>query len=82
MLDRLGLPIAVGWPPHHIIYLQAALALPRSEHTAAFQDIADLTGRSLNAVQSKAYALQRQRLRIAPGCELRQPSKIELMGAK
>lgn len=62
MLDRFGNPVRVAWPHHHILWIDAALTLPRNEHTAAFEDIADLTGRSLVAIQSKAYAIQRARL--------------------
>lgn len=49
--------IYIGWTPVEMIYLQAALTLPRKEHTAAFQDIADMTHRSLSAVRTEAYRL-------------------------
>lgn len=68
MIDRFGNPIIIGWPAHHVIYLEAALSLPRSERAQAFQDIAELTGRALQLVRDKAYKIERERMRklVAP----------------
>ena len=63
MLDRWGNPIVVGWPPHHIVWIEAALTLPRHERTQALKEIADMVGRPLVCVQKRAYALQAARLR-------------------
>jgi 2-polyprenyl-6-methoxyphenol hydroxylase-like FAD-dependent oxidoreductase len=55
MIDRFGDPIRVGWPEYQILWLRAALDLPKPERAAAFQDIADMTGRTLSAVRDRAY---------------------------
>jgi hypothetical protein len=72
-VDRFGNGICIGWPEHHILYLKAVLTLPRDQHTAAFQDIADMTGRSLNAVRTKAYAMWQEAIdaRWAETCRSR-----------
>ena len=63
MKDRFGDPIRVGWPDFQLVWLQAALTLPRGERFEAFADIASMTGRTVAAVSSRAYALQAARLR-------------------
>jgi hypothetical protein len=63
MLDRWGQKIRIGWSDVEIIYICAALSLPRQERREAFEQIADLTGRTLAAVQERAYNLQAARLR-------------------
>ena len=65
MIDRFGAPIYVGWPEYQRLWILAALTLPRKERLAAFQDISDLTGRTLCAVQDRAYNLQAARLRAS-----------------
>lgn len=61
MIDHMGREIAVGWSDHHIVWIEAAMTLPKNKRTEAFQDIADMTGRSLNAVRCKAYWIEEQR---------------------
>ena len=61
MKDRFGNPINVGWPEHHILWLEAAMSLPARDRAEAFQDIADLTGRSFAAVYQKHCAILRER---------------------
>ena len=62
MIDRWGKTICVGWPAHHIIWLDAALSLAGEQRTSAFLDIAELTGRSFCAVRNKAYAVLQNKL--------------------
>lgn len=63
MIDHNGDEVVVAWPEHHIVWLEAALSLPKSERHAAFQDIAEMTGRTFCAVRSKAYWMnERKRL--------------------
>lgn len=55
MINRWGKSITVGWPEHHILWIEAAMTLPtRMERLSAYEDICDLTGRSLKAVMCKA----------------------------
>lgn len=54
MIDRFGKPIRVGWAPHELLYIEAALTFRASERSSAYQDIADMTGRSLIAIRAKA----------------------------
>lgn len=53
--------VDIAWPEHHIVWVEAAMTLPRSERTAAYKDIAAMTGRTLSAVRCKAYWLEEQR---------------------
>jgi hypothetical protein len=61
MLDRFGKPIRVGWAIHEILWIEAALTLPRAERLAAFEDIASMTGRTVAGVQTRAYTLAAER---------------------
>ncbi len=61
-VDRFGNKILSGWAAHEILYLKAAMELPRRERFDAFSDIAGITGRTVSAVQSKAYALHSRAL--------------------
>lgn len=66
MKDRFGNRIDVGWAVHEEIWVEAALTLPKNMRTAAYQDIADMTGRSLGCVRFKAGNLaSEQRLEAA-----------------
>ena len=59
MIDRFNNSIVVGWPAHHVLYLEAAMSLPTvAERTAAYRDIADLIGRSFQSVANKVYRLR------------------------
>jgi hypothetical protein len=63
MIDHEGSEVVVGWADHEIVWLEAALTLPKNERAAAFQDIAELTGRTFCAVRSKSYWMnERKRL--------------------
>lgn len=66
MIASDGKDIPVGWSDHHIIWIEAVMTLPKNQRTAAYQDIADMTGRTLTAVRCKAYwiAEQREYLRL------------------
>ena len=95
MIDCRGKPVIIGWQEHELVWLEAALSLDRDEHTAAFKDIANRTGRTLAAVQSKGYQLQAalcearfqfrqasQRRALMPGSQIPAPSEKQLMGAR
>lgn len=82
MIDRSGAEVVVAWPEHHIIWLEAALTLPKSERHAAFQDIAEMTGRTFCAVRSKAYWMnERKRLaRLRADAERNRPVLVVDVG--
>lgn len=52
--------IKIGWRPHEIEWLKAAMTLDKGEHLEAFKDIASLSHRSVNAVRTKAYEVRRE----------------------
>jgi hypothetical protein len=62
-LDRFGKPVRIGFAEHECLWIKAAMELPRRERLAAFNDIADMTGRSTAQIRSKAYALYNQAMR-------------------
>jgi len=47
----------IGWWPHEIIWVEAAITLKGEMKFAAFRDISEMTGRSYAAVLSKAYEI-------------------------
>lgn len=57
MIDRHGNRIDIGWAPHEILWLEAALTLRMTERMPAYQDIAEMTGRSVRAIQAKATGI-------------------------
>jgi hypothetical protein len=61
MKDRFGNPIIIGWPAHHILWIEAAMTLPHRERIAAFQEIADMTGRGYASVYGKYRDILRER---------------------
>lgn len=61
MIDRFGNKIDVAWPTHHILWVEAAMSLSQTARVQAFQDIADLTGRSYIAVYEKHRYIKRKR---------------------
>ncbi len=75
MIDRHGMPVRVAFAEHELIWISAALRLDRHEHTAAFLDIASMTGRSLQSVQFKAYAMQKARLEASRTRKVMVPSR-------
>ena len=60
MKDRFGQPTIIGYSEVEILWIRAALTLPRGERAPAFRDIAAMTGRNLHAVQDKAYKLREE----------------------
>lgn len=54
-IGRPGYP----WAPHEILWIEAALKLSASSRPAAFWDIADMTGRTVDAVETKAYLVKK-----------------------
>ena len=60
MIDRWGKRIIVGWAEHEILWVKAAIKLPRDERIEAFQDIASMTGRTEFAVRDKAKDIRAQ----------------------
>jgi len=61
MKDRFGRSIQVGWPEHHILWIEAAMTLPRAERNVAFNDIAEMTGRGYASVYYKYRDILRER---------------------
>lgn len=57
MLDRFGERIRVSYSEAERIYLRAAMTLGRMDRRPAFQDIAELSGRTLSQIRDAAYAL-------------------------
>lgn len=70
--DRWGKPLILGWWPHELIWIDAALCLPSSEYRAALRDIGDLTGRGIRAVEQKAHSIVVARRKEAAKEEARQ----------
>jgi len=60
MVDRFGQPILIGWPAHHILWVQAAMMLDIPERQAAFRDIAQMTGRSYKSVDDLRRRLEQK----------------------
>lgn len=58
MIDHFGKPVRVGYASHELIWIRAAMRLPRDERTEAYQDIAQLTGRTEFAIREKAKELR------------------------
>lgn len=67
MIDCHNKRIYVGWAEHEILWLQAAMVLPLSERSAAYQDIADMTGRTYAGITwqvSRQRGLEREHNRL------------------
>jgi hypothetical protein len=75
-VDRWGRPIRLGWPRHHLVWIEAALTLPKMERLRAYEDISSLTGRSLTAVLQRAAVVRREQ-KIAALTPL-QATRIEI----
>lgn len=58
MLDQAGKPVIVGWPEYQLLYLRAAVSLTKRDRWEAYQDIAEMVGRSFASVKRKAEMLQ------------------------
>lgn len=69
-LDRYGRQIYLGWSRHQELWVLAALELPtRFERWQAYNDIADMTGRTVKAVSAKACKLHQARLATQQYCQ-------------
>lgn len=58
MIDRHGKPISVAYAEHELIWIRAAIRLPRDDRTEAFQDIAAMTGRTEFHIRAKATEIR------------------------
>ncbi len=65
-VDRWGKPIIVGWTPTEMEWMNAVLTLPERERYAAYQDIAELSGRSYANVRDKANHIRAAERRQRP----------------
>jgi len=66
LLDRFGKPIQVGWSEPEELWVRAAITLRGQDRISALWDIAEMTGRSIHAVQRKAeHIASQQRLEAA-----------------
>lgn len=61
MLDRFGHRVSVGWPAHHILWIEAAMTLPHAERIDAFNEIGEMTGRGYAAVYHQSTEILRRR---------------------
>lgn len=57
-MKTIGKP-GYAWAPHELIWVEAALSLPVTTRVKAFRDIAAMTGRSLLAVEGRAYLVKK-----------------------
>lgn len=62
MLNRWGEHICVGWLPHEILWVEAAITLKTEARLNAFRDIADMRCCLVETVQKKATEV-RNRIR-------------------
>ena len=60
MKDRFGRTIYMGWAEHELLWIEAALTLPRDERTAAFMDISEITGRTMMAIRFQAKRIRKR----------------------
>ena len=81
MKDRFGNKVIVGWPPHHLIYIEAALTLPHRERVEAYHDIADMTGRTYATVQKRAERM-REEIAARAGRERRAAASLAYQAAE
>ena len=58
MIDRFGDQVRVGFAPHEILWIKAALTLVYHERPAAYRDIAAMSGRSLPVIRRKANEIE------------------------
>jgi hypothetical protein len=54
VIDRHGKRVYVGWAEHEVLWLEAALTLPRDQQYAAFHDIAEMRGSTFATVARQA----------------------------
>lgn len=65
MIDAGGRPVTVGWPEYQELWLRAAVSLPKRDRWEAYENIAEMTNRSVASVKRRAEALQTEDRRIA-----------------
>lgn len=53
-IDRFGNQIRLAWSDHEILWVKAALTLPRHNRMCAYRDISEMSHRTLGAVQTMA----------------------------
>lgn len=58
MIDRFGKPLYMFWKAHELEWIMAASSLPKRERIMAYRDISAMTGRSINAIHSRANRLK------------------------
>lgn len=58
MIDRFGDQVRVGFAPHEILWIKAALTLVYHERPAAYRDIAAMSGRSIPVIRRKATEIE------------------------
>lgn len=65
MKDRSGKTIYIAWARHEFIWLEAAMTLPKKQRLAAYRDISNMTGRSMDAIARQAYNIECKRQEAA-----------------
>ena len=60
MKDRFGRTIYMGWAEHELLWIEAALTLSRNDRTAAFNDVAEMTGRTMRAIRFQAQRIRKR----------------------
>lgn len=83
MMDHKGKTIFVGWAAHEIVWLTAAAGLPNREQREAYEDIADMSGRTFAAVQRQANRMAAGAREIARRARIaaEQPERVILPAA-
>lgn len=65
MLDPAGNEIRIGWSETEMLWLRAASSLCLKDREEAWQDLAGLTGRTVNCLRRQARLLAAQDRKIA-----------------
>ena len=77
MKDRFGRTIYMGWAEHELLWIEAALTLPRDERTAAFKDIGEITGRTIQAIRFQARRIRARDRRHAAAAVVVKKQRIK-----
>lgn len=59
-MNRWGDQVRVAWQEHELLWVRAALTLPKEARGNAFHQIADMRGCAYATVQSKGTAIRKQ----------------------
>lgn len=51
----------IGWQPHEVLWLKAALTLTAYEFLLACEQISEMSGKTVGAISAKAKAIQREK---------------------